>query len=87
MNRSGVGHADGSVSAPWSGQRFGRNMPLDVNALDSLSASLDDLVDRLGSIAREAGDEDEIAIELREVERQLETASRRLVKAVLRSRR
>ncbi len=61
-------------------------MPLDVNALESLSASLDDLVRRLGSIAREAGDDEEIGVELREVERQLETASRRLVKAVVRVR-
>lgn len=61
-------------------------MPLDVNALESLSASLDDLVHRLASIAREAGDDEEIGVELREVERQLETASRRLVKAVVRVR-
>ncbi len=62
-------------------------MPLDVNALDSLSATLDDLVNRLAVIATDAGDDDEIAIELREVGRQLETTSRRLVKAVVRARR
>ncbi|MEZ5228742.1 MAG: hypothetical protein R2710_19375 [Acidimicrobiales bacterium] len=61
-------------------------MPLDVNALESLSATLDDLVRRLAAIAREAGDDEEIGVELREVERQLETASRRLTKAVARTR-
>lgn len=60
-------------------------MPLDVNALQSLSGSLDDLVNRLGSIAREANDDDDIGVELREVERQLETASRRLTKALRRT--
>lgn len=62
-------------------------MPLDVNALQSLSGSLDDLVGRLGSIAREANDDDDIGVELREVERQLETASRRLTKALRRQGR
>ncbi len=49
--------------------------------------SLDDLVKRLVELARAAGDDEEIGIELREVERQLETASRRLAKAIRRVNR
>lgn len=55
-------------------------MPLDRSALSSLSASLDDVTARLGAVARDAGDEDEAVVEVFEVERQLQTACRRLDK-------
>ncbi len=60
-------------------------MPLDVSALGSLSTTLEELVQRLAELAADVGEDDEIGIELREVERQLHTASRRLTKATLRS--
>lgn len=59
-------------------------MPLDKTTLSSLSASLSDLTVRLGDVAREAGSDDEALIELLEVERQLETAGRRLEKILRR---
>lgn len=59
-------------------------MPLDKSTLSSLSASLSDLTVRLGDVAREAGSDDEALIELLEVERQLETAGRRLEKILRR---
>ena len=59
-------------------------MPLDSSALGSLSLSLDDLVDRLRELAADTSEDDDIANELREVERQLSTASRRFHKALRR---
>ncbi len=59
-------------------------MPIDQNALSSLSASLDDLTARIGDVARAAEGEDDALIELLEVERQLQTAGRRLEKIVRR---
>ncbi len=59
-------------------------MPLDQNALSSLSASLDDLTTRLGEVARQAGDDDDALIDVLEVERQLQTAGRRLTKILRR---
>ena len=55
-------------------------MAIDYHLLSSLSATLDDLVGRIGELARMADDDDEGAIDLQEVERQLTTASRRLAK-------
>lgn len=59
-------------------------MALDGNALGSISYSLDDLIDRIGQLADRADDEDDALIELREVERQLQTSGRRLAKIVRR---
>ncbi len=59
-------------------------LALDGNALGSISATLDELVDRIGKLADAAGAEDEALVELREVERQLQTAGRRLTKIVRR---
>ncbi len=59
-------------------------MPLDSSALGSVSLSLEDLLHRLRDLAAETNEDDEIASELREVERQLDTASRRLQKALRR---
>ncbi len=59
-------------------------MTLDKNALSSLSASLVDLTNRLGDVARDAGEDDDALIEVLEVERQLQTASRRLEKILRR---
>ena len=59
-------------------------MPLDKNTLGSLSATLSDLTSRIGEVARSAGSDDEALIELLEVERQLETAGRRLEKILRR---
>lgn len=61
-------------------------MAIDYHLLSSLSATLDDLVARIGELARTADDDDDGAIDLQEVERQLTTASRRLTK-VARSQR
>ena len=55
-------------------------MAIDYHVLSSLAATLDDIVNRLGEQARAAGEHDEAAIDLQEVERQLMTASRRLNK-------
>lgn len=55
-------------------------MPIDSTALSSLSASLDDITRRIGQLAAEADEDDDDRGELIEVERQLETASRRLDK-------
>lgn len=57
-------------------------MPLDYSTLSSLSASLDDITNRLGDLGRSAGEDDEALVELFEVERQLQTACRRLEKIV-----
>lgn len=59
-------------------------MPLDTSALGSVSLSLEDLLQRLRQLAAETHEDDEIAGELREVERQLDMASRRLQKALRR---
>ena len=59
-------------------------MSLDSSALGSVSRSLDDLVDRLRELSAQTGDDDDVGSELREVERQLSTASRRLHKALRR---
>lgn len=59
-------------------------MALDGNALGSISYSLDDLIERIGQLADIADSEDEALIELREVERQLQTSARRLSKIVRR---
>lgn len=59
-------------------------MTLDKNALSSLSASLVDLTNRLGDVARDAGEDEDALIDVLEVERQLETASRRLEKILRR---
>ena len=60
-------------------------MALDVGSLSSLSGSLEELVDRLGQLARAVDEEDDVGVELREVERQLQTAARRLAKAARRA--
>lgn len=57
-------------------------MALDKHALSSLSASLDELINRIGEVAREADSEDEAMVDVLEVERQLTTAGRRLEKIV-----
>ena len=49
------------------------SMALDGNALSSISATLDELVKRLGGLALEADVDDEALIELREVEVRSET--------------
>ena len=59
-------------------------MPLDTSALGSVSLSLEDLLMRLRELATDTNEDDEIGSELREVERQLDMASRRLQKAVRR---
>ncbi len=60
-------------------------MSLDVSALGSISTSLDELVDRLRLVSSELSEDDEVGAELREVERQLIMASRRLEKAARRA--
>ncbi len=55
-------------------------MAIDYHLLSSLSATLEDVVRRLGDVARSADDESDPVIDLLEVERQLTTASRRLAK-------
>ncbi len=55
---------------------------IDHSALASIAASLNDAIERLGAIARQGGEDDEIASELLEVERQLSMSCRRLDKAV-----
>lgn len=62
-------------------------MTVDRNALSSLSATLSDVVDRLGTLARTAGEDDEVGSELLEVERQLTMSHRRLEKAIRRATR
>lgn len=53
-------------------------MTLDINSLSSLATSLDDLTERLGDVARSAGEEDELGPEALEIERQLQMSVRRL---------
>lgn len=62
-------------------------MPIETTALSSLSATLDDVTQRLGQLARAADDEDEDRGELLEVERQLQIAGRRLDKLLRRTSR
>ena len=57
-------------------------LALDGSALGSISATLDELIDRIGTLADAANAEDEALVELREVERQLQTSGRRLTKIV-----
>lgn len=57
-------------------------MAIDVSALGSITRSLLELNDRLREIALSVSDDDEVGSELREIERQLQTASRRLDKAM-----
>lgn len=59
-------------------------MSLDKNALSSLSASLADLTSRIGDVARDAGGDEDALLDVLEVERQLQTAARRLEKIVRR---
>lgn len=62
-------------------------MPIDANVLGSISASLAELTDRIGQLADHSGEDDEALVELREVERQLQTSGRRLAKIVRRVQR
>ena len=62
-------------------------MPIDHTALSSLSSSLDDLTRRLGGLARDGDEDDDDRGELLEVERQLQTAGRRLEKILRRRSR
>ncbi|MDH5521282.1 MAG: hypothetical protein OEZ14_12210, partial [Acidimicrobiia bacterium] len=55
-------------------------MAIDYHLLSSLSSTLEDVVRRLGEVARSADDDNDPVIDLLEVERQLTTASRRLAK-------
>lgn len=61
-------------------------MAIDYHLLSSLSATLDDVVSRIGELSRTADEDDEAAIDLQEIERQLTTASRRLTKVIRRKR-
>ncbi len=62
-------------------------MGLDVNALDSMSATLHELTDRISHLLADANEEDDAVAELREVERQLQSSTRRLTKIVRRVQR
>ena len=62
-------------------------MTIDHTALNSLSSSLDDLTRRLGDLARGGDEDDDDRGELLEVERQLQTAGRRLEKILRRRAR
>jgi hypothetical protein len=59
-------------------------LALDGSALGSVSATLDELIARLRQLADAANEDDDALIELREVERQLQTTARRLAKIVRR---
>lgn len=59
-------------------------MTLDVNALDSISATLSELTGRISQLIEASDDDEDALAELREVERQLQTSTRRLVKIVRR---
>jgi hypothetical protein len=60
-------------------------MPLDVTALGSLASSLEELTTRLGLLAATCDEKDDTGNELREVERQLEGSSRRLLSVLRRA--
>ena len=62
-------------------------MGLDVNALDSMSATLHELTDRISHLLADTNEEDDAVAELREVERQLQSSTRRLTKIVRRVQR
>lgn len=62
-------------------------MPIDHTALNSLSSSLDGLTSRLGELARDSDEDDDDRGDLLEVERQLQTAGRRLEKILRRRAR
>ena len=62
-------------------------MTIDKTALSSLAASLDELTRRLAELSSTAEEDDDDRSELNEIERQLQTAARRLDKVVHRSRR
>ncbi len=55
-------------------------MAIDYHLLSSLSATLEDVVRRIGEVARSADDDNDPVVDLLEIERQLSTASRRLAK-------
>jgi hypothetical protein len=57
-------------------------VPLDISQLGSIASSLEELTERLGRIRREGDSDDELMVDLNEVERQLNTASRRLNKSL-----
>ena len=59
-------------------------MTLDVNALDSISATLSELTDRITQLLQASDDDEDALAELREVERQLQASTRRLAKIVRR---
>ena len=77
---------DGSVGGDALDHDFGPPMTLDVNALDSISATLQELTDRIGQLVEASNDDEDALAELREVERQLQTSTRRLAKIVRRVR-
>ncbi len=60
-------------------------MAIDVSALGSIELSLEEVIDRLRDVSRDLDDDDEVGSELREVERQLHMAFRRLEKATRRA--
>jgi hypothetical protein len=57
-------------------------VPLDIAQLHSIASSLEDLAERLARLRRDGDSEEEIMVDLSEVERQLNTASRRLNKSL-----
>ncbi len=60
-------------------------MSLDASALDSISSTLGELTDRIGRLLDDADDDADGVSELREVERQLQVSTRRMVKIVRRA--
>ncbi len=58
---------------------------VDVSALGSISLSLEEIIERLRDLSQDLDDDDEIGSELKEVERQLHMAWRRLDKAMRRA--
>ncbi len=55
-------------------------MSVDYSELSSLSSMLEETTNRIGEIAKSGDEEDEAILSLYEIERQLQTASRRLAK-------
>lgn len=89
---------DGSVERGSPGQHLaatrildptstGARMGIDINALDSMSSTLQELTDRISHLLVETNEEDDAVAELREVERQLQSSTRRLSKIVRRVQR
>lgn len=66
-------------------QDWSITLTIDVSALGSVTLSLEELIDRLRDLYRHSNEDDEVGSELREVERQLQMASRRLEKAMRRA--